>query len=346
MAVKILGPLETGTEPLSPRERAILSVLLVRMGTAVSLAELADAYWGERAPATWGQQIKTSIARIRARLGPETVITSSAGYRCGLDPESIDAVRFERLVSAARGHALRGQQDRAADAYRRALALWRGSPYPDLPEWEPARAEQLRLAEIRASAEEELLEARLAGGERRAVVPDAERLVREQPLREDRWASLARATYRADRPAEALAVIRTARRRLLEELGIEPGQRLTELEVAILRQDPSLAPPVAAPEVSAECPYRGLQAFGPQDAEVFFGRDTDVERVLERLRPGALVTIAGPSGSGKSSVMLAGVAPQLRQRGRQVDVLRPTGGGVEALRHAIEQVGSAGVLEM
>jgi len=344
MAVKVLGPMETGTEPLRPRERAILSALLVRMGAALSPGELADAYWGELTPPTWGQQVKTSIARIRARMGTQAVVTSAAGYRYGLDPESVDAVRFERLVSAARAHALRGQHDRATDAYRRALALWRGTPYPDLTDWEPGIVEQLRLSEIRTSAEEELLEARLAGGEHRTVIPDAERLVREQPLREDRWAILALANYQTDRQAEALAVIRSARRRLLDELGIEPGQRLSELEVAILRQDPSLAPPVVAPAVSADCPYRGLQAFGPDDTEVFFGRDGDVERVMERVRPERLVVIAGPSGSGKSSVLLAAVVPRLREQGRTVEVLRPGSGGVDALRQAILRAGASGAV--
>jgi len=344
MTVKVLGPLDTGTEPLRPRERAILSALLVRMGTAMSLGELADAYWGERVPSTWGQQVKTAVGRIRARMGPHTIVTTAAGYHYGADPDSVDAVRFERLVSAARGHALRGQHDRAAESYRRALALWRGAPYPDLTEWEPAIVEQRRLTEIRTSAEEELLEARLADGEHRTVIPDAERLVREQPLREDRWAILALANYRTDRQAEALAVVRAARSRLLDELGIEPGHRLTELEVAILRQDPALAAPAPVTVVSADCPYRGLQSFGPQDADVFFGRDFDVDRVMERVQPGALVGITGPSGSGKSSVLLAGVAPRVREQGRTVEVLGAGVPGLPASRQAIARAGATGVI--
>ncbi len=343
MAVQVLGPLDTGsTAPLSPRERAVLAALILRAPAPMSGAELADAHWGERLPETWAQQVKTSINRIRSRIGAMAIQTTAGGYRFALNPESVDAVRFEQLVAAARGQAIRGELARAIDTYRRGLALWRGAPYPDLADWEPGRAEAARLSGIRASAEEELLEARLGNGEGRTVIPDAERLVREQPLREEPWALLALANYRADRQAEALAVLRAARKNLDEELGIAPGARLSKLETAILRQDPSLAPaPPANPR--ADCPYRGLEAFGPQDADAYVGREDDIERVLGRFRPGALVAIAGPSGCGKSSLMLAGVVPRLRAAGRVVELVGP-GGGAERLRRAAELAGPSGVV--
>ncbi len=343
MAVKVLGPLDTGsTAPLSPRERAVLAALIVRAPASMSGAELADAHWGDRLPKTWAQQVKTSINRIRTRIGAGAIQTTSAGYVFALEPESVDAVRFDQLVSAARSQSLRGELARAIDTYRRALALWSGPPYPELADWEPGRAETARLTGIRASAEEELLEARLGSGEARTVIPDAERLVREQPLREEPWALLALANYRADRQAEALAVLRKARRILDEELGLEPGARLVNLETAILRQDPSLAPAPPAVLASAECPYRGLRAFGPQDAEVYAGREDDIERVLGRFRPGALVAIAGPSGCGKSSLLLAGVVPRLRAAGRVVELVGP--GGTDRLRRAVELAGPSGVV--
>jgi len=227
MAVKVLGPLDTGsTAPLSPRERAVLAALIVRAPAPMSGAELADAHWGERLPETWTQQVKTSVNRIRSRIGATAIQTTAAGYRFAQDLESVDAVLFEHLIGAARGQVIRGELPRGIDTYRRALALWRGAPYPDLADWEPARAEAARLVGIRASAQEELLTARLGIGEGRTVIPDAERLVREQPLREEPWALLALANYRADRQAEALAVLRRARGVLDEELGITPGERL------------------------------------------------------------------------------------------------------------------------
>ena len=162
-------------------------------------------------------------------------------------PTRSTAVRFERLVSAARGHALRGEHERAIDVYTRGLAMWRGAALQDVANWEPGVVEALRLHEIRTSAEEELLDARLATGEHRSLIADAERLLREEPLREDRWAIVALANYRADRQAEALAVLRAARERLADELGIEPGARLAALELAMLRRDPALDAPCARP---------------------------------------------------------------------------------------------------
>jgi DNA-binding SARP family transcriptional activator len=339
MVVKVLGPLDTGGEALSPRERAILAALVVRLGSAVDPDELAVAVWGDDPPPTWEQQIRNSIARIRRRMGRETVQTVGAEYRLGLDPDSIDAVRFERLVSTARGHALRSEHDRAVDAYRRALAMWRGKPLQDVRDWEPAIVEVLRLESIRQAAEEELLESRLETGEAASVIPDAERLVRDDPLRESRWAVLALANYRSDRQSDALATLREARRRLDDELGIEPSARLAELERAILRREPGLDAVAALNPASSECPYPGLRAFRPEEAELFFGRDQDIDVVLEMLGRYPVVTIAGPSGTGKSSLLLAGVVPRLRDRGRHVDVIRPTSETADEMTRSAERAG-------
>ncbi|MFB7891407.1 BTAD domain-containing putative transcriptional regulator [Microbacterium sp. NPDC056044] len=321
MAIRVLGPLDTGTERrLSPRERVMLAALIVRTGRAVAPGELAEACWGTDAPRTWPQQVKTSVARIRAGLGSSAVVTRGSSYTLGLDPATIDAFEFERLVSAAREHALHDEHDRAVDAYRRALGLWRGEPYAELDEWEPAAAEAERLAAIRDSAQEELLESCLAEGEHRAVIADAERLVRAAPLREDRAAILAIANYRAGRQAEALATVRAARERLADELGIDVGQRLRALESSILRQDPSLAAVRALHRVSDTCPYRGLTAFSPADAEDFFGREREIEAIRDRIRPGEMLVVVGASGSGKSSLVLAGVLPRTAE-GRRVAVV-------------------------
>ena len=337
MAIKVLGPLETSGEALSPRERAILSALVVRIGTTVGPGELADAVWGDAPPTTWEQQIRNSVARIRTRLGRTTVETVGPAYRLAVDPDAIDAVRFERLVSSARGHALRGEDDRAVDAYQRSLALWRGAPLQDLDSWEPATAERLRLEEIRDSAEEELLDSRLATGETSAVIADAERLVREDPLREARWAILALANYRADRQADALATLRAARERLDEELGIEPSARLTDLERSILNRAAELDVVSPASPISRVCPYPGLRPFGTEEADLYFGREADIENVLDRLGVGTVVTIAGPSGTGKSSLLLAGVKPRLLARRRAVEVVRPALDGVAGLARAIDR---------
>ncbi|GAA2990507.1 DNA-binding SARP family transcriptional activator [Microbacterium terrae] len=334
MTIRVLGPMDTGELRLGPRERAVLSALIVRRGTSMTPDEIAEAWWGDTPPATWQQQVRNSVARIRTRLGRDAVETVATDYRLALDGETIDAVRFERLVSEARGHALCAEHDRSVDAYRRALSLWRGTAYPDLGSWEPGLAEAERLASLRADAEEELLDERLHIGEHSVMIPEAERLVRAEPLREDRWAILALANYRTERQAEALAVIRAAKARLADELGIEPGDRLRELETAILRRDSTLDPPVVSAPTSEDCPYPGLRAFGPDDHEFFCGRADEEEALAERVRPGALVVVAGPSGSGKSSLVLAGVVPALRARGRDVTIARP-GTGVDRASAAI-----------
>jgi DNA-binding SARP family transcriptional activator/energy-coupling factor transporter ATP-binding protein EcfA2 len=336
MVVKVLGPLDTGSASLGPRERTVLAALIVRRTTSMSPPELAEAWWGETLPPTWAQQVRNSVARIRARLGRDAILTEAADYRLGIDADAIDAVRFERLVSDARGLALRGEHDRSVDGYRKALALWRGEPLQDVADWEPGVVEAMRLGEIRTSAQEELLDERLRAGEHRALIPEAERLVREDPLREDRWAILALANYRADRQAEALATLRAARSRLADELGIEPGARLATLETAMLRRDASVDAPVHASPALSECPYPGLRAFGVDDAEFFFGRERDADAVIERCRPGAVVAVAGPSGSGKSSLILAGVLPRLAESGRQSRVVPPTASAAGELRVAGE----------
>ncbi len=196
MTVKVLGPLDIGSGALSPRERAILAALIVRHGVSMAPSELAEAYWGESVPQTWAQQVRTSVARIRSRMGKDAVTTNGSEYSLGIELDVIDAVRFERLVSSARQHGLHGEHERAVDSYRRALGLWRGAPYPDLSDWEPGIVEAMRLEEIRHSADEELLDARLQAGDHRTVIPEAERLVREASMREDRWAILALANYR------------------------------------------------------------------------------------------------------------------------------------------------------
>ncbi|WES65157.1 BTAD domain-containing putative transcriptional regulator [Microbacter sp. GSS18] len=340
MTVRVLGPLQNDGPALSPRERTILSALVLRRARSVSPGELADACWGENRPQTWAQQIQNSIAKIRSSLGREAVRTVGSGYCLGIPDDAVDAVQFERELSRARHHGLTGSHDRAVAAYRHALDLWRGDPYADVSDWSPAQTEAMRLGELRADAEEELLDARLRLGEDATVVPDAERMVREAPLREHRWASLALANYRAGRQAEAIAVVRSARGRIADELGLDLGRELRDLEVGILRQDPALDPPAPPSGAQArggvsECPYRGLAAYDVEDSAMFFGRDADVRALLPRTGARSVVTIVGPSGSGKSSVLRAGLVPRLREHGRRVAVITPDAEGVVELREAL-----------
>ncbi len=326
MSVGVLGTLVIDGGPVSPRERAVLAALALEVGRPLPPERIADALWGEEVPATWAKQVQIAIARLRRHPGVPPITTTPDGYRLDLAPDAIDARRFERLVANGRQHSADGAADRATAVFEAALHSWRGEPYADLPDWEPARAEAARLLDLRASAEEDLLAARLGLGHTASVVPEAERLVRDRPLREHRWALLARALYRSGRQADALATLRDARRRLDEELGVDPSAELAELETAILRHDPDLDTPAAIARPDLPCPYRGLAAFGADDEEEFFGRDADVRVGLARVERGRFVAFTGPSGCGKSSLVLAGIVPALRRDGRSVDVTSPRRG--------------------
>lgn len=317
----MLGDLTIDGGRLSPKEGSLLAALVLRAGNVVSPHELADAVWGDEPPSTWPKQLQAFVVQIRRALGSTSIATTRGGYRLRVDPDSIDAIRYERLIERAAIQRANGDPARAIDMLERAASLWSGVPYSDLGAWPAAIAEAGRLEEIRKSAEEDLQEARLECGEHRTVVPDAERLVRADPLRERRWAILATALYRSGRQADALATLRSARERLVDELGIEPGAELLALESGILRHDAALDAPPAPPSTNTGCPYRGLQPFGTEDADEFFGREEDVRAALARLARSPFLAVSGPSGCGKSSIVLAGIVRQLRNRGETVIVL-------------------------
>lgn len=335
MEIRVLGDLTIDGGRLSPKERSLLAVLVLRSATVVTPSELADAVWGDDPPSTWPKQVQAFVVQIRRTLGSTAIATTRAGYRLRVDPDAIDAVRYERLIEVAGVHRANGDPARAIDALERASSLWNGVPYSDLGEWPDAIAEAERLGEIRKSADEDLQAARLECGEHRAVVPDAERLVRADPLRERRWAILATALYRSGRQADALATLRSARGRLADELGIEPGAELVALESAILHQDASLEAPPEPHLTSSDCPYRGLQPFGTDDAEEFFGRDADIQAALARLSRSPFLAVSGASGCGKSSLVLAGLVPALRARGDTVAVLGSGATPIARLRDAL-----------
>lgn len=322
MSVVVFGPLTLEGVTLSPRERVLLSALVLHADRPVTTDELAEALWGDEPPGTWQKQLQASIGRVRSAIGRNAIATSPGAYTLRIDPETVDVERFERLAASARRH-LDDDPARALDAAERALELWRGTPYADLASWTPAVVEAERLDEVRMELEEARVDAHLRLGEDAAFVADAERLVRVAPLRERRWMLLATALYRSGRQADALAAIRAARERLAEELGAEPGAELSELELSILRHDDALDLGDAPASPSATCPYRGLQPFGVEDEENFFGREADIEAALARLGKSRFLAVSGASGSGKSSLVRAGVVPALRRRGDRVVILTP-----------------------
>ena len=240
---RLLGTLEVrdGTQPVVLRgrkQRALLAVLLLHAGEWVSSDVLVDALWGEDAPRTARAALQNYVAQLRRALGAELIDSREGGYELLVPKEQIDLCRFERLVGA--GRTARGEE--RLEKLREALALWRGPPLADLA-YEPfASPEAVRLEELRVSALEELIDAELALGAGPELVEKIEALVAENPFRERFPAQLMLALYRAGRQAEALEVYQRTRRRLLDELAIEPGTALRELEQAILRHDDVLEP--------------------------------------------------------------------------------------------------------
>ncbi|CAN7186826.1 nSTAND1 domain-containing NTPase [Knoellia sp. LjRoot47] len=332
MGVGVLGPLEVDgrTDGLSPRDRVVLSALVVARGDPVRSDTLADALWGEHPPPTSVKVVQGCIVRLRKVLGPAAIDSGTSGYRLTLTSDEVDHSRFEHLLASGR-EALDGDDPaRASYLVGEALDLWRGRALGDVEEWEPGRVEAARLEGLRMEAEEVLMAAELRAGHAEAVIERGRSMVSQAPFRERRWVLLATALHQAERQAEALAVVRRARTMLADEVGLDPGPELVELETRLLRQDPSLRPPVEH-VVSATSPYPGLMSYGTDDADTFFGREDDCAACLRRLRDTGLLAVVGASGVGKSSLVLAGVVAALVGAGTPVMVTTPGSHPVRSL---------------
>ena len=326
MEFRVLGPLEVIGDGrrltiASGRQRALLALLIINANRVVSTDRIIDALWGDGGPESGAKAVAFHVSKLRDALspgrwrgqGPGVIATDPAGYVLRVEANSIDGARFEALLADGR-RLLAEDPATARDRLVEALALWRGEPYADLSLESFVQSEIRRLEELRVRALEDRFEADLALGRQDEILGELEALIATHPLRERLRGQLMTAFYRAGRQAEALRAFQDGRRLLSEELGIDPSPELRQLEAWILRQDPRLDGP--SPPRTARNPYKGLRPFGEEDAADFFGREALVARLVERLgmvaRAGRFLAVVGPSGSGKSSAVRAGLVPALR----------------------------------
>jgi DNA-binding SARP family transcriptional activator len=240
-----------------PKQRAVLGLLALRVNQAVSVDELINDLWTEDMPGRPRKTVQVYIANLRRVLDrPDRIESGPFGYRLVLSDDELDLGRFRRTVSAARA-AAGSAPDRAARLYQEALALWPGQALADLQN-HPAVARLGRpLAELRREVVEEQIAHTLRQGRAAAAIAPLEELIRANEWRERPWTLLMEAHYRCGRQTEALETYQRVRRLLRDELGVEPGPQLREMERRILRHDPALGTPPApaaapAPAVVAD----------------------------------------------------------------------------------------------
>jgi DNA-binding SARP family transcriptional activator len=263
---RVLGPLElvVGGTVLylgGPQLRALLGVLVVAGGRAVSVAALVEALWDQHAPDDADRTVRTYVSRLRKYLRPaaeavgatELIVTRAPGYLLRLDPGVIDAVRFERLAAAGRQALDARHPGVAAGRLAAALNLWRGDAFAEFSDIASLDAEAIRLAQMRHNALEDRIDANLAAGEGRELIAELEALTSAHPGYERLWGQLMLALYRAGRQVDALRTFQRARLLLREESGVEPSPTLTGVQRRILGQDKELLLWESGAEAREEC---------------------------------------------------------------------------------------------
>jgi DNA-binding SARP family transcriptional activator/WD40 repeat protein len=378
----------------SPKLRTVLAALLVDANSVMSSDRLIDILWGDDPPVSARATLQKLVYRLRLLVEPDRgadhlLVTRAPGYVLRVGAEEYDAARFEDRMRTARAQAAQGPASSAVATLDEALGLWRGPAFAEFAYDDFARAEAARLEELRVTAVEDRVDAKLTLGHHEQVIGELERTVDAHPLRERSRGQLMLALYRAGRHVEALRAYHDHRRYLIDELGIEPSTALRALEAAMVVQAPELDyersplpeetprsgngvtsfPPPSVPvalaeaEVSrafddrithatatridldlledeiadnvlalhrrhgdhapdvpdaaatpgfARCPYKGLAYFESTDVDYFFGRERLVAELVAQVAVERFVGVVGVSGSGKSSLLLAGLCPALR----------------------------------
>jgi DNA-binding SARP family transcriptional activator/CBS domain-containing protein len=322
----MLGPLEVvddngrALDLGTPRQRAVLAILVLHANHVVSLDRLIDELWGDTPPSAATSTLQAYVSNLRRVLEPDrpprapaTVLVSNPpGYLLRCEPADIDAVRFGELTTEGRAALAAGDARSARATFEAALALWRGPVLADFAYESFTVAETARLDELRASTQEDYVDALLACGDDGVAIAELERLVADEPLRERRRAQQMLALYRSGRQADALRAYEQVRRDLTDGLGIDPSPALNHLHHQILDQEAGLTLPAPAIITPSEPVAPVVDEVSPR-AEIaapFVGRDdalVDLIEVLDRNGGGQCraVVITGEAGIGKTRLVQA-----------------------------------------
>lgn len=330
----ILGPLQVvaGERPVvlgAAKLRATLTVLLVHANQFTSLDRLVDELWEDRPPSSAAKLVPQYISQLRRSLEPDRdrrrhagplLETRPRGYLLHVEGDALDADRFRAMVERSRCLARRDAAQAAADGLRRALSLWRGVALADVPRTPSVAAAAVQLEELRIAAVEDRIEAELALGRHSELVCELFALVSRYPLQERLRGQLMLALYRSGRQAEALQAYKAARQVLLEELGLEPGRGLRQLQQAILNGDPALEPAGDSRRVAAAAPSaRVPPAQLPAAVADFTGRGRHLRQLHQLLTASqqtaavSILAIVGAPGTGKTALAVHW-AHQVRHR--------------------------------
>lgn len=283
------GPIELGTT----RERAVIEALALAVGDSVSVSTLVDALWGDDPPRSASRTLQSHVSRARRHLPVGAIETTANGYRLGVDAETVDAERLSVMLADADRAAVSGNVRVAADLLDRAVALWRGSPVPDLADG-PYRAGQIaRLEALHNRATAARVDAHLALGDHDRLLPDLQQLVEARPYDERLRCQLMLALHRAGRRIDALESYVELRDVLRDDLGIGPSAATRELEYRIRRDDVEL-------EFRPPPPMSTL----PAPVSTFVGRRRLLDEISTDLQQHRLVTLVGPGGVGKTRVAI------------------------------------------
>jgi len=321
--VRLLGSIAV-TGPAGPaglvggRQRALVGMLALHTGTVIATPRLVDALWPDDPPRTAVRTLHSHAARVRKALAdcglPETLLTRDPGYQLTLPRETVDALRFEDEVRAARDDMTAGRLDQATARLAAALGLWSGDALADGPAGGWVQTEVERLHGLRLAAAEELWEIRLRLGQHAAAVTELDRLLVRYPTRERLVGLLMLALYRSGCPADALDRYERLRARLADELGADPGPALQRLHTSILRNEPALelgygGPPAARPGPPPASVPPALAPAAPAQLPPpvghFAGRTEELDGLdawLAEPHPGPrIAVIRGPAGVGKTA---------------------------------------------